>query len=797
MPTPALSEVHVGLRTEQAQIPLEHVDVRAEISGAHARVTFTQRYRNHESKPVEAVYVFPLDESGAVCGFAAVVEGVRYEGVVKPREEAFAAYDDAMAAGHGAFLLDEERPDVFTASIGNLAPGAEAQIELTYVTELTYEGDSIRFTLPTTVSPRYAPAENQGGIGRPQADVLNPPHASDVPYGLSFTAHVKAPGPIRRIESPSHPIAIDLGADHATVTLAQQQVALDRDLVLLVTPNEVAVPQIVLERSRTGRVAAAVTFRPQFAVARVPADVVFVVDRSGSMEGSSIEQVRNALQICLRSLEAGCNFNIVGFGSRFESLFGECRPYDERSLADASSHVSALRATLGGTELLPALEFVLEQATRSERIVQIVVMTDGQVTNTDAVIEAVRRRRDRVRAFTFGIGRGASHHLVKGVARAGGGAAEFVYPGERIEPKIVRLFRRALSPALTDVRLDWGGMTVTSVPSTMGPVFADEPLRAYGLMPESPSGTVTLHAREAAGPLSWSLDVRAADVVEGATIGTLAARARIREIEEGGAWSPDRGSQQHERRNSRAVNEIIQLATEFGLASRETSWVAVQRREVPLAEQAVLRRVPIAITSGWGGRDAAIGVQPLMAARPGSAMLTGDTTGSVGASLVAERPMAPRARKVSGDRARPGQRQPTAEPSALESMFGRFRHGGDQTAPVEPVLGLLRPSSVRPLDLLVALQQADGSWDLSQELAAVLGLRFADLISIPLGSENADEARRALATALAITFLETRASSQHREWELLAAKATRWLTRVKAVPPGGESWRKLAHNLLI
>ena len=169
MPTPALLPAHVGLCTEHTQIPLEHVDVRAEILGAHARVTFTQRYRNQESRPVEAVYVFPLDESAAVCGFAAVVEGVRYEGVVKPREEAFATYDDAMAAGHGAFLLDEERPDVFTASIGNLPPGAEAQIELTYVSELTCEGDSMRRIRPGIAaravndSP-YGTSDARGGL---------------------------------------------------------------------------------------------------------------------------------------------------------------------------------------------------------------------------------------------------------------------------------------------------------------------------------------------------------------------------------------------------------------------------------------------------------------------------------------------------------------------------------------------------------------------------------------------------------------------------------------------------------
>lgn len=778
MPIAAPSHTHVGLCTTQAQIPLEHVDVRADVCGAHARVTFTQRYRNQESMPVEAVYVFPLDEGAAVCGFAAIVDGVRYEGVVKPREEAFATYDDAMGAGHGAFLLDEERPDVFTASIGNLAPGAEAQIELTYVAELSCEDDSIRFALPTTVSPRYAPNEDQVGLGRPPAEVLNPPRMADVPYGLSFTARVAGPGRIRRIESPSHPISIDFDGDRATVTLAQEHVALDRDLVLLVTPSETGAPQVVLEQTKSGRVAAAVTFRPQFAVSRVPADLVFVVDRSGSMRGSSIEQVRNALQICLRSLEAGCNFNIVGFGSTFESMFSSVRAYDEGSLAEASAYVAKLGASLGGTELLPAIEFVLEQAARGERITQVVVMTDGQVTNSDAVIDAVRRRSQHVRVFTFGIGRGASHHLVKGLARAGGGVAEFVYPGERIEGKVVRLFRRALAPALTDVRLDWGGMTVTTAPSTVGPLFADEPMRVYGLMRESASGTVTLHARGAAGPMSWSLDVRPADLVEGSTVGTLAARARIREIEEGGAWSPDRGSRQRERREGRAVSEIIDLAMEFGLASRETSWVAVQKREVPLTEEASLRRVPIAITSGWGDLE-------------GSALRTVQPGAMFGSSDLGARQRVMEA-PIMGDHLAALER---VAPSSPRNVLGRLL--GSQPKRM-PGLGLTPTSAMRPLDRLVALQRADGSWDLTPELADILGVPFAALLepaARALG--DPDEARRAFATALALAFLVKRAAANADEWKLLAAKATRWLAGVKAVPAGGRTWVDLAVGLSV
>ena len=98
--------------------------------------------------------MFPLDEGAAVCGFEAVIDGTLVVGEVKEREDAFRMYDDAMERGDGAYLLDEERPDVFQASVGNLPPGKEVLLRLTYVTELAVAGNGLRFTIPTTVSPR-------------------------------------------------------------------------------------------------------------------------------------------------------------------------------------------------------------------------------------------------------------------------------------------------------------------------------------------------------------------------------------------------------------------------------------------------------------------------------------------------------------------------------------------------------------------------------------------------------------------------------------------------------------------
>ena len=123
-------------------MPLAGVSIDAEICSFYAKVVVAHRYVNRESTPIEAVYVFPLDEGAAVCAFEAVVDGTLVVGEVHERDKAFEMYDDAMEAGHGAFLLDEERPDVFQASIGNLPPGKEVLVKLTYVTELAWTKDA-------------------------------------------------------------------------------------------------------------------------------------------------------------------------------------------------------------------------------------------------------------------------------------------------------------------------------------------------------------------------------------------------------------------------------------------------------------------------------------------------------------------------------------------------------------------------------------------------------------------------------------------------------------------------------
>ena len=764
---------------EGAPVPLLGVVARAEIRDYACRVLLSQRFRNDEDRPIEAVYKFPLDEGAAVCGFEIEIDGRRITGRVEEREKAFETYDEAMAKGHGAYLLDEERPDVFTVSVGNLPPGKEAVLRLTTVSELALEGDAIRFTLPTTIAPRYAPAEDQKGVGESEADRVSPPYALQVPYGLTLEVDVVTSAPVRSVESPSHPIAVTIDGGRATVRLSEREAVLDRDVVLKIALAETHAPRAVVERTADGQAFALLSFRPRLETKPAPAEVLFLIDRSGSMQGTSIAEARNALQLALRSLRPGCFFNVVGFGSTFESLFPESRPYDEQSLAEATKHVQALDADLGGTEILPALEHVLSAEPRPGLPRQLFVLTDGEVSNTDAVIALARKHAGHTRVFTFGIGAGASHHLVKGLARAGEGEAEMIAPGERVEGKVMRQLSRALAPALTDVTVDWGGLAVTQAPHEVPPVFAEGRVLLFARLEKSAPATVTLKATGPGGPVSFSLPLDPAVASEGTLVATLWARRMIRDLEEGRSpIHPRRGSQQARAlglKDEAVKAEIVRLGTTFGLASRHTSYVAVEERDKPTEGEAQLRKVPVMITQGWHAiGNAALftgGVPMLRSAAPAYAAASQNLQMEDFQAMGS----APRAAASS--------------PSRSSRILATLR---DLAAPKAAASAEARmaPPPVRPLDRLVALQRADGSWKLDDALARALGWADLKRLRQALGRDLAGEPeKRAAATALALVWLERECADTRDEWHLLAGKGREWLDRT---PEGADAWLAIA-----
>jgi Ca-activated chloride channel family protein len=223
-----------GLVTrEGAPVPLYGVAIEARVRDGAVLTTVSQRFRNTEKGPIEAVYSFPLEESSAVCGLEIELAGRVLKGMVEEREKAFEKYDEAMRDGNSAFLLDQFRPDIFLVSVGRLQPGEEAVVRITAVSRAESWDRGLRLRIPTTISPRYIPREQARTSDPADLEAILPPTViGKVPYGLTLEVDIAAGGTIASVSCPSHPVEVSISGKKASVRLAGRDVQLDSDFVL-------------------------------------------------------------------------------------------------------------------------------------------------------------------------------------------------------------------------------------------------------------------------------------------------------------------------------------------------------------------------------------------------------------------------------------------------------------------------------------------------------------------------------------------------------------------------------------
>ncbi|MBI5491261.1 MAG: VWA domain-containing protein [Deltaproteobacteria bacterium] len=766
-----------GLFVGEKRVPLRGVAIDVRARGVASRTTVTQRYRNDESVPVEAVYSFPLEEGAAVCAFEVEIDGKRIVAKAVEKEAAFEKYDDAMSRGHGAFLLDQDRPNIFTASVGNLLPGQEVAVRLAYVAELSQTGDEIRLAVPTTISPRYVPQEQIKAMDPAELDHIAPPTIlGGVPYGLRLTAELEAPSAVRSVECPSHPARVSLDGRKVRVEVAGENVQLDQDFVVNVTLERAHEASAVVAREPDGaRVAMVNVFPDLSGLPRQACEAVFVVDRSGSMMGESIEEARNALLLCLRSLEEGDRFNIVGFGSDFEMLFPESVPYSQKTLDEATAHVQAIDAEMGGTEIMQPLRKVLTEAPGSLPR-QILLLTDGEVGNERECIDLAAKHSGNARIFTFGIGRGASEFLVRGLARATRGASEFIHPGERIEPKVMRQFGRVAVGSLRDVRVDWGPLEVDQVaPAEPPPLFPGDRCTFYGRVKGGRPGEVAIVAEGPGGRLRFAVMVDPEKAEADDVVPALMARRAIQDLEEG-RTDGKKGASAKRAKKDAVRARIVVLGCKYGLLSSATSFVAVEERPATgEAVKAELRRVPIALTKSWHGTDRA---RPMMA---GAACFSLAGAGSVSSFL--GRAVGRVAQTTRG------VRSAAVADGVLECRCASMIAPSGRAA--QGQAGVMPPAIDDPLIALTLGQQADGSWPLGRELAAAAGVPTGVLgkaaLALSAASGKLPESRAAavVATLVVLYLLRTKYADRESEWRLLARKADRWLKKAGATAPQG------------
>ncbi|HEX8699306.1 MAG TPA: VIT domain-containing protein [Myxococcaceae bacterium] len=595
--------VRCGLysKREDKQVPLQGVEVTGELLGGHARVRVRQRYRNTESRPVEAVYVFPLPSDGTLTAFSMECNGRKVQGVVKEREEAFRTYDDAITDGHGAALLDQERPNVFTAQVGNLLPNEETLVEVEFLQAIQVEEGTVKWLLPTLVAPRYIPGSTKGDRTAhgsvnptdrvPDADRITPP-IGQVAYGLKMDLLVDL-GRAVVVECPSHAITQDKDGHKVRVKFSRGEVALDRDFVLTVRSEDLNAALTTLVAHRQGEAAGS------FALTVVPdllnlaggpkrQEVVFVVDTSGSMDGQSLPQAKGALRLCLRHLREGDRFNIIAFESSYKTFAREPVVFTQKTLEQADHWVNSLRAD-GGTELLAPMTVAVQGVPDGV----VVLLTDGQVGNEAEILRAVLTARKSTRVYSFGIGTNVSDALLKDMARQTGGAVEFIHPGERIDDTVVAQFSRALAPRVTELEARFEGVEGNELaPAELPPLVDAVPWTLFGRYTTPGKGKVTLKGRSGQESFVLTLPVDFPAASDRPAVEKLWAAERIR------SWQ---AAELDGRRAQRMKERIVQLAVAHQIVTQYTSFVVVEERtgDRRVSGQPETRVVPVNAPAGW------------------------------------------------------------------------------------------------------------------------------------------------------------------------------------------------------
>ena len=583
---------------------LMNTDVTMDINGLVARVSVRQEFRNEGSEWVEGVYVFPLPDKAAVDRMRLHIGDRFIEGEIREKEQAKKEYERARDQGKKASLVEQQRANLFTTSVANIAPGELVVIEIEYLEDLRYDDGTFSIRFPITLTPRFIPGsalpDRKGSGWSPDttrvedASLITPPMISaSRGHRLSLRASVDAGVPLEIIASRYHPVNIGESKGRYYVTLAGGTVPMDQDFELLWRPVPSAAPRALAFSEIIGG-------EPHFLLmvmppnesdatpVTMPRDMIFIVDTSGSMHGVSISQAKRAVLQALDGLQPNDRFNIIEFNSYTKSLFNQGVAANGSNIGKARDFVRGLQAN-GGTNMRPALELALHTRGGETHLRQIVFITDGSVGNEEELYALIEQQLGAARLFTVGIGSAPNSWFMRKSAELGRGTFVIISALHEVREKMDRLFKKLEYPQVTNINVVWpGGTLVEGYPAIVPDLYLGEPvtIRAKASGEFQAGDRVTISGDSVGGAWTRDLSLESEDNDPG--IGALWARAKIAALHD----DERRGADADSTRQS-----IIDTALAHHLVSKYTSLVAVDKTPVrpagdPLSKEQVANLMP-------------------------------------------------------------------------------------------------------------------------------------------------------------------------------------------------------------
>ena len=567
------------------QIPLLETDVDMNISGMVARSHIKQQFKNTSDNWIEAIYVFPLPELAAVDQMRLLIGDRIIEGVIKEKQEAKKIYNTAKRQGKKTALVEQERPNMFTSSVANIAPGETVSVEIKYQQTLNYDQGSFSLRFPMAITPRYIPGKAidesisllNNGWANNTNQVIDAsritPHINlgdTLVNPVTININLDAGFPLQNILSRYHNIIKQQTADGYHIKLADGVTASDRDFELVWTPQINHAPKAAVfnELINDEHYQMLMLLPPgngAYNGQPLARDVTYIIDTSGSMHGISMQQAKSSLIMALDRLRLHDNFNIIQFNSVTDQLYSHAQIASFENIQVAKNYVSNLSAD-GGTEMAPALNLALNKTSDKNYVHQVIFITDGSVGNESALFNIINNKLGDSRLFTIGIGSAPNSYFMRKAAQFGRGSFTYISGVNEVKEKMSSLFSKLESPLMTDIKIKIDDNKTAEIwPQRIPDLYHGEPL-ILAIKSTKPLREIKVTGSRALAPWSATLNLNNTQSSKG--IATYWARKKISALMDS----------IHDGADKKLVREnIIDVALNHHLVSQHTSLVAVDK----------------------------------------------------------------------------------------------------------------------------------------------------------------------------------------------------------------------------
>ncbi len=544
---------------------IKEISVRARVQDQVARTQVSQSFVNTGSRQMEVSFVFPLPYDGAIDRLTFMVDGKEYDAQLMTREEARRIYEGYVRRNQDPALLEWMGTGMFQTSVFPIPPGQERTVTLRYTQLLRKDENLTDFLFPLSTAK----------------------YTSHALEKLSFDVSIESSAKIKSVYSPTHDVDVKRDDDtHAVVSFVAHNQIPATDFRLFFDTAESQVGASVVSYWPEGEADGyfLLLASPEIKSAtgtQQRKNSIFVIDRSGSMNGKKIEQAKEALRFVINNLQEGDLFNIIAYDSDVESFRPELQRYNDETRQQALGFVNGIFAG-GSTNIDAALSTAMSMIQDQAQPNYVVFLTDGKPTvgetNEAKIVDNARKNnRFSARLVSFGVGYDVNSRLIDRLSRANRGQSEYVRPDEDIEANVSRLYRKIAAPVMVEATIkidleasttEQGSPTNRVYPQDIHDIFAGQQVVLVGRYNTSGAAKITIagSVHGETKTFHFPAEFAAKSGNESyAFVAKIWASRRIGEIID---------QLDLEGRNQELVDELVSLSIQHGIITPYTSFLA-------------------------------------------------------------------------------------------------------------------------------------------------------------------------------------------------------------------------------